>query len=102
VVRQYIAYWKRNIRWDAKNPPFGDEQDTRTRGLLVDIQRVQGDDLVSVPGACYEVGIDWVDEGGVQMPRRTNAEWQHWVPKTAKPVGERINLTFRFRGVRCR
>ena len=29
------------------------------------------------------------------MRGRTNAEWQHWVPKTAKPVGERINLTFR-------
>lgn len=30
------------------------------------------------------------------MRGRTNAEWQHWVPKTAKPVGERVNLTFRF------
>jgi len=30
------------------------------------------------------------------MKGRTNAEWQHWVPKTAKHVGERINLTFRF------
>lgn len=29
------------------------------------------------------------------MKGRTNAEWQHWVPKTAKPVAERINLTFR-------
>ena len=29
------------------------------------------------------------------MRSRTNVEWQHWVPKTAKPVGERINLTFR-------
>lgn len=29
------------------------------------------------------------------MKGRTNSEWQHWVPKTAKPVGERINLTFR-------
>lgn len=29
------------------------------------------------------------------MRGRTNVEWQHWVPKTAKPVGERINLTFR-------
>lgn len=69
VVRQYIAYWKRNIRRDAKNPPFGEEQDKRTRGLLVDTQRVQGDDLVSVPGASYGVGIDWADEEGVQMPR---------------------------------
>lgn len=29
------------------------------------------------------------------MRGRTNVEWQHWVPKTAKPVAERINLTFR-------
>ena len=29
------------------------------------------------------------------MRGRTNAEWQHWIPKTSKPVGERINLTFR-------
>jgi alkylated DNA repair dioxygenase AlkB len=29
------------------------------------------------------------------MRGRTNAEWQHWIPKTAKPVGERISLTFR-------
>lgn len=34
------------------------------------------------------------------MRGRTNAEWQHWVPKTAKPVGERINLTFRNGGAR--
>jgi alkylated DNA repair dioxygenase AlkB len=31
------------------------------------------------------------------MRGRTNAEWQHWVPKTVKPIGERINLTFRMR-----
>ena len=31
------------------------------------------------------------------MRGRTNAEWQHWVPKTAKVVGERINLTFRMK-----
>jgi alkylated DNA repair dioxygenase AlkB len=36
----------------------------------------------------------------VVMRGRTNAEWQHWVPKTAKPVGERINLTFRNGGSR--
>jgi alkylated DNA repair dioxygenase AlkB len=34
------------------------------------------------------------------MRGRTNAEWQHWVPKTSKPVGERINLTFRNGGER--
>jgi alkylated DNA repair dioxygenase AlkB len=31
------------------------------------------------------------------MRGKTNSEWQHWVPKSTKPVGERINLTFRFR-----
>jgi alkylated DNA repair dioxygenase AlkB len=31
------------------------------------------------------------------MRGRTNAEWQHWVPKTAKEVGERFNLTFRMK-----
>lgn len=36
----------------------------------------------------------------VVMRGRTNTEWQHWVPKTAKAVGERINLTFRNGGVR--
>ena len=35
----------------------------------------------------------------VVMRGRTNAEWQHWVPKTAKPMGERINLTFRHKRV---
>ena len=34
------------------------------------------------------------------MRGRTNREWQHWVPKTAKHVGERINLTFRLGGQR--
>jgi alkylated DNA repair dioxygenase AlkB len=34
------------------------------------------------------------------MRGTTNAEWQHWVPKTAKPIGERINLTFRSGGLR--
>jgi alkylated DNA repair dioxygenase AlkB len=33
------------------------------------------------------------------MRGRTNTEWQHWLPKTAKPVGERINLTFRKKDV---
>jgi alkylated DNA repair dioxygenase AlkB len=36
----------------------------------------------------------------VVMRGRTNTEWRHWVPKTAKPVGERINLTFRNGGFR--
>lgn len=36
----------------------------------------------------------------IVMRGRTNAEWQHWVPKTAKPIGERVNLTFRYGGSR--
>jgi alkylated DNA repair dioxygenase AlkB len=31
------------------------------------------------------------------MRGRTNADWEHMVPKTTKQVGERINLTFRFK-----
>jgi alkylated DNA repair dioxygenase AlkB len=31
------------------------------------------------------------------MRGRTNSEWQHWVPRTVRPIGERINLTFRMR-----
>lgn len=34
------------------------------------------------------------------MRGRTNSEWQHWVPKTVKPIGERINLTFRMKQVK--
>jgi alkylated DNA repair dioxygenase AlkB len=34
------------------------------------------------------------------MRGRANPEWQHWVPKTSKPIGERINLTFRNGGER--
>jgi alkylated DNA repair dioxygenase AlkB len=33
------------------------------------------------------------------MRGRTNADWEHSVPKTAKQVGERINLTFRFKPI---
>lgn len=35
----------------------------------------------------------------VVMRGRTNTEWQHWVPKTAQPVGERLNLRFRNKSV---
>src|SRR5271167_377358 len=46
--------------------------------------------------------VEYVPQHGdlLVMRGRTNAEWQHWVPKTAKPVGERINLTFRNGGSR--
>lgn len=30
------------------------------------------------------------------MPAGLQAEWQHQVPKTRRPTGERINLTFRY------
>lgn len=36
----------------------------------------------------------------VVMRGKTNAEWRHWVPKTAKSIGERVNLTFRNGGQR--
>lgn len=41
--------------------------------------------------------VEYLPEHGdlVVMRGRTNAEWWHWVPRTAKKVGERINLTFR-------
>jgi len=29
------------------------------------------------------------------MLRGTQENWQHQIPKTAKPVNERLNLTFR-------
>jgi alkylated DNA repair dioxygenase AlkB len=46
--------------------------------------------------------IEYLPQHGdlLVMRGQTNAEWQHWVPKTSKPVGERINLTFRNGGER--
>jgi hypothetical protein len=43
--------------------------------------------------------VEYVPQHGslLIMRGRTNAEWEHMVPKTAKEVGERINLTFRFK-----
>jgi alkylated DNA repair dioxygenase AlkB len=43
--------------------------------------------------------VEYLPEHGslLIMRGRTNAEWEHMVPKTAKPVGERINLTFRLK-----
>ncbi|MFY9701668.1 MAG: alpha-ketoglutarate-dependent dioxygenase AlkB [Terriglobales bacterium] len=32
----------------------------------------------------------------IVMRGDTNVKWGHWVPKTAKKIGERINLTFRY------
>ena len=43
--------------------------------------------------------VEYVPEHGslLVMRGRTNADWEHMVPKTTKQVGERINLTFRFK-----
>jgi alkylated DNA repair dioxygenase AlkB len=43
--------------------------------------------------------VEYAPEHGslLIMRGRTNADWEHMVPKTAKPIGERINLTFRFK-----
>jgi alkylated DNA repair dioxygenase AlkB len=41
--------------------------------------------------------VEYLPEHGdlLVMRGRTNSEWKHWIPKTKKAVGERINLTFR-------
>lgn len=39
----------------------------------------------------FELG----DRSLLFMPKGTQAVWEHTVPKTKKPVGRRINLTFR-------
>jgi alkylated DNA repair dioxygenase AlkB len=46
--------------------------------------------------------VEYLPEHGdlLVMRGQTNAEWRHWIPKTSKPVGERINLTFRNGGER--
>jgi len=43
--------------------------------------------------------VEYAPEHGslLIMRGKTNAEWEHMVPKTAKDIGERINLTFRFK-----
>lgn len=42
------------------------------------------------------IGIDLNDGALLLMAGSTQHHWQHAVPKTAKPVGPRINLTFRW------
>lgn len=41
------------------------------------------------------VGLDLPGGSLLVMAGRTQVEWEHCVPRTARPVGERINLTFR-------
>jgi alkylated DNA repair dioxygenase AlkB len=45
--------------------------------------------------------VECIPEHGslLVMRGRTNADWEHSVPKTAKPIGLRINLTFRFKPI---
>jgi alkylated DNA repair dioxygenase AlkB len=45
--------------------------------------------------------VEYIPEHGslLVMRGRTNADWEHSVPKTAKPIGLRINLTFRFKPI---
>ena len=40
-------------------------------------------------------GLDLPDGSVLIMRGETQANWQHAIPKTARPVGPRINLTFR-------
>ena len=43
--------------------------------------------------------VEYLPQHGSLLVMRgmTNADWEHSVPKTAKQVGERVNLTFRFK-----
>lgn len=41
-------------------------------------------------------GLDLTAGGLLLMSGRSQQDWQHAVPKTTRPVGERLNLTFRF------
>jgi alkylated DNA repair dioxygenase AlkB len=42
------------------------------------------------------LGLDLTAGGVLLMTGRSQLDWQHAVPKTARPTGERINLTFRW------
>jgi alkylated DNA repair dioxygenase AlkB len=41
------------------------------------------------------ISVDLPGGSVLVMAGRTQHEWEHCVPRTARPVGERINLTFR-------
>lgn len=46
-------------------------------------------------GGGASVGLDLEDGSLLLMDGRSQADYQHAVPKTRRPVGQRINLTFR-------
>ena len=51
------------------------------------------------PGAAGAAfGLDLAPGSLLVMGRDVQAHWQHALPKTARPVGERLNLTFRWVG----
>lgn len=43
-----------------------------------------------------KLALDLADGSLLLMRGQTQRHWRHALPRTAKPVGERINLTFRF------
>lgn len=78
VFKQYMSYWKRNIRWGIKHGHG--HSGTDARGLLLTIQKVEGDNCLDVPGKAWEAGIGWVEEDGVLMPK---IMWSRkWHPPT--------------------
>ena len=46
------------------------------------------------------VGLDLPSGSLLLMGGATQQHWQHALPKTSRPVGQRLNLTFRWVGVR--
>ena len=49
-----------------------------------------------VSGIAEPFGLDLANGSLLLMHPPTQAEWQHALPKTARPVGPRLNLTFRW------
>jgi len=47
-------------------------------------------------GATLKVSVDLEPGSLLVMAGRTQERWKHALPRTARPVGERINLTFRY------
>lgn len=81
------------IHWHSDDEPeFGEDPevaslsfgDTRTFRM-----RKKGDHTVKIDYELYHESL-------LFMPKGTQAVWEHTVPKTKKPVGQRVNLTFRY------